>query len=125
MKTLRTEIEGSIVEGTIAAGKNGTLWAHFGGETFAVAPEKRRGRKGSKGAAGNPGEIAAPMPGKIIKLLVQKDAATTEGQVLLVMEAMKMEYTLKAPQAGKIKEILCAAGDQVALGQVLLRLDEA
>lgn len=126
MRSLSFEINGKTVEG-MAAMKDGSLWVHLAGETFVVE-QPQRGRRGSRGkssgAHGNPGEIAAPMPGKIIKILAQKGDLISVGQVVLVMEAMKMEYTLKAQSAGALVDIRCSAGDQVTLGQVLAKIEE-
>ncbi len=71
------------------------------------------------------GRLAAPMPGKVIALLVQAGDAVAQGQPVAVMEAMKMEHTLAAPRAGRVAELLYAVGDQVAEGAELLRLDPA
>lgn len=123
MKKLAFDIDGRTVEGMVASSK-GVLWVHLDGETFVYEPPKR-GRRGGKGAAAaaNPGEIVAPMPGKIIKLLVGAGDKVTAGDVLLVMEAMKMEYTLKAQAEGTVAEIKCEPNQQVALGQVLVKLE--
>jgi 3-methylcrotonyl-CoA carboxylase alpha subunit len=75
--------------------------------------------------AGEGGRLTAPMPGKVISLLVAAGAAVTKGQPLAVMEAMKMEHTLAAPRDGRVAELLYAVGDQVAEGAELLRLDKA
>jgi biotin carboxyl carrier protein len=63
------------------------------------------------------------MPGKIIKILVEPGSKVTTGQVMLVMEAMKMEYTLKAQAEGIVEKIECAPGQQVALGQLLVKME--
>ena len=124
LKTIRLEIDGRSVEGTIASAK-GTLWVHVGGETYAIE-SGRSSRKGKRGgASGNPGEIVAPMPGKIIKVNAAKGDSVEPQQVLLIMEAMKMEYTLKAQAAGKVSEISCEPGQQVTLGQILMKLEFA
>jgi biotin carboxyl carrier protein len=65
------------------------------------------------------------MPGKVTKILLPIDAAVTAGQAVLVMEAMKMEYTLKAEVAGTIETIDCLAGDQVVLGKTLVKIKPA
>jgi len=69
--------------------------------------------------------IAAPMPGKITRVAVNMGEAVTKGQALVVMEAMKMEYTLEADRDGKIEEVGVKVGQQVALGEVLLRVGDA
>ena len=72
--------------------------------------------------AGEEGRLTAPMPGKLIALPVKKGEAVSKGQVLAVMEAMKMEHTITAPRDGVVDELLHAVGDQVAEGGELLRL---
>jgi 3-methylcrotonyl-CoA carboxylase alpha subunit len=69
------------------------------------------------------GRLTAPMPGKVIAVLVEQGAVVEKGQPLIVMEAMKMEHTIGAPAAGKVAEVLYAVGDQVVDGAQLLVLD--
>ena len=60
------------------------------------------------------------MPGKVLKVLVQPGAAVTAGQLVLVLEAMKMENEIFAPAAGSVSEVRCKEGDSVNTGDVLL-----
>jgi 3-methylcrotonyl-CoA carboxylase alpha subunit len=69
------------------------------------------------------GRLTAPMPGKVVSFAVKAGDAVKQGQVLAVMEAMKMEHTLVAPEDGKVAELLYAPGDQVAEGAALLKLE--
>ena len=69
------------------------------------------------------GSLAAPMPGKVIQLLVKPNERVARGQALLILEAMKMEHTITAPADGVVKEILYAAGEQVLEGAELIKLD--
>lgn len=57
--------------------------------------------------------ITAPMPGKVIKVFVKEGDAVTEGQGLLVVEAMKMENEVKATKAGKVTQVACVEGATV------------
>jgi biotin carboxyl carrier protein len=59
------------------------------------------------------------MPGKVIKLAVAEGAEVAAGDVLVVLEAMKMEHELLAPAAGTVSELLVAEGDQVDAGAAL------
>ncbi len=68
------------------------------------------------------GNLAAPMPGKLLSFAVSVGEKVAAGQALAVMEAMKMEHTVAAPTAGTVAELLYAPGDQVAEGAPLLRL---
>ncbi|MCE9579744.1 MAG: ATP-grasp domain-containing protein [Deltaproteobacteria bacterium] len=66
-----------------------------------------------------PGALTAPMPGKVVKVLVAAGDAVVVGTPLMVLEAMKMEHSVKATVAGTVASIAVAAGDQVAADQVL------
>ena len=71
---------------------------------------------------GEGGRLTAPMPGKVVSFAVKAGEQVTKGQPLAVMEAMKMEHTIAAPQDGVVEELLYAPGDQVTEGAELLRL---
>ncbi len=66
------------------------------------------------------GSLTAPMPGRIIEVMVKEGDAVKRGDSLLTMEAMKMEHTIKAPGDGKVVELKYAVGDQVNEGEKLL-----
>jgi len=120
MKEVSVEINGKLVSGKIQKIKR-TLWVHFNGQTFSYQPEVRSKKTHtSKGI--HTGEVLAPMPGKINKVLVSAGDKADAGDVLVVMEAMKMEYTLKADITGQIETVNCSVNDQVRLGQVLVLL---
>lgn len=102
----------------------GQLWLHYQGRTF-VTEMGSSGKTRAKSAQSGPStEIHAPMPGKVTKILVTQDSQVEKGQAVLVMEAMKMEYTLKAEVNGFIGKINCQSGEQVSLGQLLVQLKE-
>jgi 3-methylcrotonyl-CoA carboxylase alpha subunit len=60
------------------------------------------------------GELVAPMPGKIVAVFVQAGDQVEKGAPLLILEAMKMEHTIKSPARGRIARIRCRVGEQVA-----------
>lgn len=125
MKAIEVEIDGKLVRG-FAADAGGVLWAHVNGETFVYEPPKPGARRGRAGAsAGDPGRITSPMPGKIVKVHAKAGETVEAGGALVTLEAMKMEYALKAQAAGQVREVRCQAGDQVTLGQVLVLLELA
>jgi 3-methylcrotonyl-CoA carboxylase alpha subunit len=62
------------------------------------------------------------MPGKVAAVLVEPGALVERGQPLLVLEAMKMEHTIRAPEAGRIVAVRYAAGKQVEDGALLVEL---
>lgn len=68
-------------------------------------------------------EARAPLPGRVIALAVAPGATVAKGDVLAVVEAMKMEHTIRASRAGVIADVLAAEGAQVKAGDVLVRLE--
>lgn len=64
--------------------------------------------------------ISSPMPGKVVKLLIQEGEAVKPGQGLIVIEAMKMQNELKSPREGKIKSVNATEGKTVNAGEELL-----
>ncbi len=75
-------------------------------------------------AVAHAGSLLAPMPGGVVRVLVEPGATVAAGQPLLVLEAMKMEHTVVAPVDGVVSEIDVAPGDQVYTGQVLAVVEE-
>ncbi|KAG7400658.1 hypothetical protein PHYBOEH_004927 [Phytophthora boehmeriae] len=78
--------------------------------------------EGSAGSAAH-SKIAAPMPGKIIKVLVKDGDSIAAEQPMLIMEAMKMEHVIRAPKNGSVREVFCQQDDFVTDGHVLVELD--
>ena len=76
-------------------------------------------------AAQEGGRLTAPMPGKVVSFAVKAGDVVTKGQPLAIMDAMKMEHTIAAPNDGVVAELLFAPGDQVTEGAELLRLEVA
>lgn len=74
----------------------------------------------SAGSNGN--GVRAPLSGTVARVLVDGGQAIEAGDVLVVLEAMKMETEITAPEAGTVADVLVAAGDSVAGGQVLVEL---
>ncbi|HRA36001.1 MAG TPA: acetyl-CoA carboxylase biotin carboxyl carrier protein subunit, partial [Acidimicrobiales bacterium] len=66
-----------------------------------------------------PGSLLAPMPGSVVRVAVAEGDEVSEGQVLLWLEAMKMQHEVRAPLAGVVAELAVAAGQQVEVGEVL------
>lgn len=124
LQTLLLDINGTNQRVTTLRAMNG-LWVHLNGETQFVPHSKSGKARGAGGSVANPEQIEAPMPGKIVKILCASGASIQTGDSVAVMEAMKMEYTLKAAMTGKVVEVKCKEGEQVALGQILFRLGQA
>ena len=78
----------------------------------------------TRGAAG-PGTITAPMPGKVIAIKVKPGAQVKTGQVLLILEAMKMENEITATSAGTVKEVYVSEGASVNVCEPLVTIVQA
>ena len=89
-------------------------------------PIRSAGRRLPGGAAAGDelhGRLTAPMPGKVIALLARPGEKVEKGAPLLVLEAMKMEHTIKAPRAGVVKAFRFAPGEQVSEGAELVEIE--
>lgn len=93
-----------------------TVWCHWQGRTYSVEIGKKKGsQQGSQSQAAFDGFVRSPMPGKILKVSCSPGGAVKKGQTICVLEAMKMEYSLKSPIDGSVVQLLKAAGDLVQL----------
>ncbi|NMY40955.1 acetyl/propionyl/methylcrotonyl-CoA carboxylase subunit alpha [Pseudomonas sp. WS 5013] len=70
------------------------------------------------------GGLTAPMNGSIVRVLVEAGQTVEAGQALVVLEAMKMEHSIRAPHAGTVKALYCGEGDMVSEGAALVELEE-
>ncbi len=71
------------------------------------------------------GRLVSPLPGAVIQVLIKDGEVVEKGQALMIIEAMKMEHTISAPQSGTVKRIYFAPGEQVSEGAQLLDFEEA
>ncbi len=95
------------------------------GRAFAVEvfdPRSMRGRK-SGGTGEGRQNVAAMMPGKVIRVLVAQGDSVEAGQGLIVVEAMKMQNEMKSPKAGRVAEVKTKAEATVAAGEVLIVIE--
>lgn len=122
MSFIRVEINGKIKSGYILRdGVN--YWFHVDGRTFYLEDTTARSTKKMM-MGSQPLQVVAPMPGKIIKTLVSPGKTVKAGEVVVVMQAMKMEYSLKAEVSGIVRSVNCKEEDQVQLGKLLVQLTE-
>lgn len=71
----------------------------------------------------NVGSLVSPMPGKIIQVSVKPDDFVQKGQTLVIMEAMKMEHTIRAPTSGVVKKVHHKAGDKIGKDVLLVEVE--
>ena len=77
------------------------------------------------GHSGSDADLVAQFPGKVRKVLVQPDTQVKAGEVLLLIEAMKMEFQIKAPTDGKVKKVLVQEAQQLTPGDRLVDFEAA
>ena len=108
------------------AGRTGELLIRIDGRTIAATVNgNRTGRTSSDAGAHAHGEqaIVAPMPGRVVRVLVSPGDAVTARQGVVVVEAMKMENELRAAKAGRVKDVAVQAGASVEAGRVLVVIE--
>ncbi len=89
---------------------------------FAVEvrdPRSLRSRKAAAGAGEGPQKLLAPMPGKVVRIILPAGSEVEAGQGVLVVEAMKMQNELKSAKKGTVKQVMVAEGASVTAGEVL------
>jgi 3-methylcrotonyl-CoA carboxylase alpha subunit len=121
---LRAAIGGSVARLDIAtAGCN--VWAGRRGETWLLTRPNPRGPEARAGAqqGGMARSLTAPMPGRVARVEVQEGQAVRPHQVLVILEAMKMEHAIEAQEAGVVLRLHCRPGDLVSAGSKLVDLD--
>lgn len=99
------------------------IHVHLDGETHALRYRHPLERLAAQAVGSAEDQIVAPMPGSVVSVAVKSGDAVQRGQMLLVMESMKMETTLTAPRDGVIAEIGFETGQTFDRDAVLLRLE--
>ncbi|WP_369054309.1 acetyl/propionyl/methylcrotonyl-CoA carboxylase subunit alpha [Kineococcus terrestris] len=115
-RTLVLEVDGRRVTVTLPAEEL----------TAPAAPARARGRRRSAGGAApdaEPGAVPAPMDGTVVRVAVEEGSTVEQGDLLVVLEAMKMENPVTAPRAGTVRAVRVEAGAAVAQGAPLLVLE--
>lgn len=97
-------------------------WISIGGWTYKRPSTGVNRLKTKKGASVGSGEICAPMPGQILKILVKNGQSVEPGESLFIVEAMKMEHTLKAPCSGTVTDLNFKDGDTVSGRDIILKI---
>lgn len=112
--------------------------AQVDGESFEVYPENGNKTEASKEAKeilsnelpkpsasqiGNVSELTAPLPGTIVEIFVKAGDEVEIGNILLVIEAMKMKNSIRSTRMGKVTEVLVSAGETVAHKQALVKFE--
>jgi acetyl/propionyl-CoA carboxylase alpha subunit len=118
--SLELEINGSRISLSIVSDTD--LWfVHGPGGDYELCEQPRFPLPGAGGANGG---LTAPMPGSVISTSVKVGDQVEKGQILLILEAMKMEHQIAAPRDGVVKEVHVSQGEQVTNGALLVVLED-
>jgi biotin carboxyl carrier protein len=116
-------------EVSFVEGLDGAMMVHVNGQAVPVSVDAGRRDRGARGrgagagatgSAAGPHRIVAPMPGKIVKVLVKSGDSVQPRQGLVVVEAMKMENELRSQKAGTVSEVRVKEGASVEAGTILV-----
>lgn len=120
--TFSVLLRGESHEVRILPAADGTLQIQTGTQEFSaevIDPRAWRGRRHGHVEAEGRQQIVAPMPGKVIRLLVNAGDKVEAGQGLFVVEAMKMQNEIRSPKSGVVERLLAKEGQPVNAGEVL------
>jgi biotin carboxyl carrier protein len=105
-----------------SASKHGASEVSVGQSVYNVTladPKRLRGARAAGAGEHDTARITAPMPGKVVRVLVERGAQVSAGDGIVVVEAMKMQNEMKSPKTGTVIELHATPGDTVNAGDVL------
>ena len=142
MQKFKFNMNGKGYEAIVEETERNTARVELNGKSYIVQVEKEEAIVSPKIAAvkpsasagefveapqqvisGNAGSIKSPLPGSVSKIKVKEGQAVNAGEVLMTLEAMKMENEIMAPAAGKVKKIYVSEGKAVQQGEALIDLE--
>jgi len=124
--TLSILLGGQSHEIRLFTAADGTLQIHNGLQHFTAEvadPRAWRGRRHGGAEAEGRQQITAPMPGKIVRVLVRAGDKVESGQGLIVVEAMKMQNEIRSPKSGTVEKVFAVEGQTVNAGEPLVWVD--
>jgi len=113
----------TAAQSTSSAGSISTASKKTASKKAASGPKKEPQKEMSDPADIGEGDIVAPMPGTILEINVKKGESVSKGDILIVLEAMKMENEITAAEAGTVKDIKVRVGDSVDAEDILLVIE--
>ena len=115
---LKIKIGERLIKSVITEGEK-EKFVFVEGEVFRVRPVELTGMKKTKKKGG---DLSSPISGKVVSVKVKNGDSVKKGDVLMVIEAMKMEYLIRAPFDGKVKKVNFKEKDQIEIGQNTVEL---
>lgn len=119
---LKLQVGDRTVKCVISEGEK-EKYVFVDGEVFKVRPVELTGRK--KTRKKEEGDLTSPISGKVVTVKVRTGKKVKKGEVLMVIEAMKMEYLIRAPYAGTITKVNFKEKDQIEIGQQTVEMTKA
>jgi len=116
---IKIKIGERIIKSIITEGEK-EKYVFVDGEVFRVRPVELTGRKKQKKK--EEGDLTSPISGKVVNVKVKNGDSVKKDEVLMVIEAMKMEYIIRAPYSGKVKKVNFKEKDQIEIGQTTVEL---
>jgi 3-methylcrotonyl-CoA carboxylase alpha subunit len=120
---LLLERDGNRVRAFVAGDEHGT-WVFIEGRTFRFEKVRKGSKRFERVRGGSRGltDLSAPMPATVLRILTAPGKTVRRGETLILLEAMKMELPLRAPQDGTVTEVRCAEGELVQPGSILVEM---
>jgi biotin carboxyl carrier protein len=117
------EIDGQKMQANWAIDGKIKRWVAFQGREWLVEKATRSKRSGSSDSKSNESQVFAPMPGQVRQVLVSDGDSITAGQLLFILEAMKMEIRVLSPRDGTVSKLHIEIGQQVDKDDLLLEIE--
>ena len=118
-RSYQVEVEGKLFDVRLI----GEAAAAGGDTTGLRRPPKRERKQGGGGSSAASGDLVSPLQGTVLKVAVEKGAEVSEGDLICVIEAMKMENEITAHRSGKVSELAAAEGASVSSGDLLAKIE--
>jgi len=118
---LKIKIGDRLIKSVITEGDK-EKFVFIDGDVFKVRPVELTGKKKSKKK--EEGDLSSPISGKIVGVKIKKGDSVKKGDVLMLIEAMKMEYIIRAPFNGKVKKVNFKVNDQIEIGQNTVEIEK-
>jgi len=120
---LKIKVGNRLVKAIVTDGEN-EKFVFIDGNVFKVKPVELTGRRKKRKKESDESDLDSPISGKIIKIEVKKGDKVKKGDVLVIIEAMKMEYLIRAPYNGVVKKVNFNENDQIEIGQTTVDLEK-
>jgi len=118
---LKIKIGGRLIKSIITEGEK-EKYVFLDGDVFKVKPVELTGMKKTKKK--DDGDLSSPISGKVVIVKVKSGDRVKKGDVLMVIEAMKMEYLIRSPFDGKVKKVNFKEKDQIEIGQNTVEIEK-